>query len=179
MVAEVVEGSGYLLRQDERHTVEEFSALPEQAQRLFIRLYNRRGPWFRLRTLKYSTEEVGVLSATVAQLLAAGLCDVFDPLQEVQTGCALGSTWDAPLLTELLPLLLSAELRDLCRICRPAGAGGKAQHTRQDYVAALANCIRTRCEDRNAATASPGRSPGSGGSKADPISVSEMCDDSP
>lgn len=28
MVAEVVEGSGYLLRQDERHTVEEFSAAP-------------------------------------------------------------------------------------------------------------------------------------------------------
>lgn len=45
--------------------------LPSPAQALFLRLFQRRGPWFQARTFSYS--EVEDTAAAVQQLVEAGL----------------------------------------------------------------------------------------------------------
>lgn len=49
----------------------ESQGLPSPAQALFLRLFQRRGPWFQARTFSYS--EVEDSAAAVQQLVEAGL----------------------------------------------------------------------------------------------------------
>ncbi len=76
-------------------------ALPNPAQCLFLRLYQRRGPWFRQPTLDYP--EVGDAAAAVAQLQAAGFL-------------ATAQESDAPALVEVHPVLFGAGLVTACHV---------------------------------------------------------------
>ncbi|MEM6796738.1 MAG: hypothetical protein AAF725_22385, partial [Acidobacteriota bacterium] len=62
-----------LLSAGERAYVDDFLALPQGAQRLYVRLIMRKGPCFRLDRLRYP--EIDDLGAAVAALTAAGLLD--------------------------------------------------------------------------------------------------------
>lgn len=62
---------GSLLNQRERDYCTRIEALPEAALCLYVRLTNRRGPYFRLSKLSYA--EVPDIAAAVEELEAAGL----------------------------------------------------------------------------------------------------------
>lgn len=74
-------------------------ALPEQAQCLFLRLYQRRGPWFRQRALEYP--EVGKAADAIVQLVDAGslaMAEDSDTAELVQVQL------DIPMLLVPLPI---------------------------------------------------------------------------
>ncbi|KAL3146511.1 hypothetical protein ABBQ32_000762 [Trebouxia sp. C0010 RCD-2024] len=50
----VVKQDGHLLVEDEKQLLQRFQGLDDEAQCLFLRLFLRKGPWFRLDTLSYS-----------------------------------------------------------------------------------------------------------------------------
>jgi hypothetical protein len=52
------------------HVMGVLQVLPQPAQCLFLRLYQRRGPWFRQHALEYP--EVGHAAPAVEQLSASG-----------------------------------------------------------------------------------------------------------
>ncbi|KAG2314313.1 hypothetical protein Bca52824_017435 [Brassica carinata] len=54
LVQEVLRSCSHLFTADEMAFLESFPSLSEDSQRLFIRLYSRKGPWFRLSNISYS-----------------------------------------------------------------------------------------------------------------------------
>ena len=61
-------------------------ALAAPAQALFLRLFQRSGPWFRQRALDYS--EVADVGLAVDQLAAVGMAEPMDAAQASQLACA-------------------------------------------------------------------------------------------
>ncbi|XP_024006654.1 fanconi-associated nuclease 1 homolog [Eutrema salsugineum] len=53
LVQEVLRSCSHLFTADEKSFLESFPSLSEDSQRLFIRLYTRKGPWFRLSNISY------------------------------------------------------------------------------------------------------------------------------
>ncbi|KAL0853776.1 hypothetical protein Bca101_058928 [Brassica carinata] len=53
LVQEVLRSCSHLFTADEMAFLESFPSLSEDSQRLFIRLYTRKGPWFRLSNISY------------------------------------------------------------------------------------------------------------------------------
>jgi hypothetical protein len=67
-----------LLHTVERRRIEAFLGLSLSARRLYVRLYTRKGPYFRLSTLSY--EEIPLMKAAAHELAAAGfLALITDP----------------------------------------------------------------------------------------------------
>ncbi len=95
LVTTVEDRYGDLLSPDDRTFVEQFHKLEQDAARLLVRLYTRKGPYFRLDKLSYA--EISDLDAAVSQLADAHL---LDPQPELSAG-------------ELARLLTLAELRQL------------------------------------------------------------------
>ncbi|CAM6105052.1 unnamed protein product [Calypogeia fissa] len=76
----ILERDSHLFKDQEKAFLESFKSLSDDAQRLFIRLYQRKGPWFRLSTIEYKdVADVGVASE---ELLAAGYMDTQDSPNE-------------------------------------------------------------------------------------------------
>ncbi|KAK9865184.1 hypothetical protein WJX84_006907 [Apatococcus fuscideae] len=72
LVSEMVQDlDAHLFREPEQAFLAKFRGLPAPAQALFLRLFQRRGPWFQARTFSYS--EVEDAAAAVQQLVEAGL----------------------------------------------------------------------------------------------------------
>lgn len=71
--AQALHDSGLSEEQNDNrtHWCTPVQGLPRSAQCLFLRLYQRRGPWFREDTLEYP--EVGPPAPAIHQLQAAGL----------------------------------------------------------------------------------------------------------
>ena len=63
---------GDLLHGEERDRLACFQALPEDAQRLYVRMLTRQGPWFRLDSLRYP--EVADVPGAAAALVQADFC---------------------------------------------------------------------------------------------------------
>ncbi|KAE9604958.1 hypothetical protein Lal_00036941 [Lupinus albus] len=53
MLQEVLKNNSHLLTEDEKIHIESFTSLSNDSQRLFIRLYTRKGPWFRMSSILY------------------------------------------------------------------------------------------------------------------------------
>lgn len=53
MLQEVLRNNIHLLTEDEKTYTESFTSLSNDSQRLFIRLYTRKGPWFRMSSISY------------------------------------------------------------------------------------------------------------------------------
>ncbi|KAK2359800.1 zinc ion binding/nucleic acid binding/hydrolase [Trifolium repens] len=53
MVQEVLRNNIHLLAEDEKTYMESFTSLSNDSQRLFVRLYTRKGPWFRMSGISY------------------------------------------------------------------------------------------------------------------------------
>lgn len=92
---------GDLLTEEERGTLDQFRSLSLGAQRLYVRMLTRRGPWFRRDGLHYT--EIGDPDACLGELLEAGFCEA------------------EASLADLLPLLARADLLDaLAELGSPA-----------------------------------------------------------
>eukprot|EP01012_Entosiphon_sulcatum_P065115 TRINITY_DN9397_c0_g1_i1.p1 TRINITY_DN9397_c0_g1~~TRINITY_DN9397_c0_g1_i1.p1 ORF type:complete len:806 (+),score=90.46 TRINITY_DN9397_c0_g1_i1:37-2454(+) len=134
-----------------------FPDLPETAQRLFVRLWNRKGPWFRLGSLAYPEAEIGDRYDTVHTLHQTGFAEQFCSC--VFAGSQAG-TWvctcrphqlsppkditvsyrEGPAIIEqLLALLPVAELKDVLAKTNPSLAVRLqlSRAPRRRYVEAL------------------------------------------
>ena len=90
VLADVEARCGDLLLAEERDDIARFRTLPVTAQRLYVRMLTRKGPWFRRDELQYS--EIGDPVPAVEKLRQARFCE------------------DQPELEDLLPLLTRSDL---------------------------------------------------------------------
>ena len=70
VLAEVETRDGDLLLSEERETLARFRACSLPAQRLYVRMLTRKGPWFHLDGLHYT--EIGNPDSPIAELLRTG-----------------------------------------------------------------------------------------------------------
>lgn len=97
---------GDLLLQDEQAILERFRILSLGAQRLYVRMLTRRGPWFRCDGLVYP--EIGYPEPFFAELIQADFCEA------------------QPSLADLLPLLTRADtLQALTDLGLPSRKGAR------------------------------------------------------
>eukprot|EP00741_Cyanophora_paradoxa_P000119 tig00000057_g114.t1 len=71
IVDTVLERDGHLFLEEERAQIELLRSLSERARRLFVRIYNRKGPWLRIAWLSYA--EIDDVEAAAEELVASGL----------------------------------------------------------------------------------------------------------
>jgi len=90
VLQEVEARYGDLLLTEERAVLGQFRSASLGAQRLYVRLLTRKGPWFRREGLRY--EEIGEPGPCIEELIQAGLCEA------------------AAALADLLPLLTRGDL---------------------------------------------------------------------
>lgn len=81
VLADVEARSGDLLLPAERATIAGFRQLPPAAQRLYVRMLTRKGPWFRRDALRYP--EIGDPEPPLAELVRAGFCRSDADLEEL------------------------------------------------------------------------------------------------
>ncbi|KAJ4723045.1 Fanconi-associated nuclease [Melia azedarach] len=117
LIQEVLKSSPHLFTNDEKVFLESFSALSEDSQRLFVRIYMRKGPWFRLSNISYP--EVSDSLRAVKELSASGYICPFEDTTELQ---------------EICNLLTVAELREISRVLQKNCNCGSRK---QDLVASL------------------------------------------
>ncbi|KAK8933447.1 hypothetical protein KSP39_PZI015928 [Platanthera zijinensis] len=90
MLEDVMDSHSHLFTIEEKNLIGSFSSLSGDAQRLLIRLYTRKGPWFRLSNISY--KEISDLNVAVHTLQTTGyLCSLslgvqslkYDDMKEV------------------------------------------------------------------------------------------------
>jgi hypothetical protein len=97
VLAEVESRDGDLLLPEEREILARFRVCSVPAQRLYVRMLTRKGPWFRFDGLHYS--EIGDPEQPIVELLQAGFCD------------------DQAAVEDLLPLLRREDLIEVLEAC--------------------------------------------------------------
>ncbi|KAF7150610.1 hypothetical protein RHSIM_Rhsim02G0071300 [Rhododendron simsii] len=105
LIQEVLRSYPHLFSCDEKIIFETFTSLSDDSQRLFVRLYTRKGPWFRISNLSYP--EISDYNQAIKDLSATGYM------------CSVGSISDLQDndLKEVLYLLTVSELREvLCKL---------------------------------------------------------------
>lgn len=107
---------------DEKVFLESFSSMSDDSQRLFIRLYTRKGPWFRASNLSYPD----ILDCALAVNELSGASYV--------CSYSYGSELDDNDLKELLNLLTVSELCEIRQILKKGSAAGMRK---KDLIASL------------------------------------------
>ncbi|TVU12362.1 hypothetical protein EJB05_46003, partial [Eragrostis curvula] len=83
MLADVMANHGHVFSNEEKSFLGSFKSLSNDGQRLFVRIYTRKGPWFRVSSISYS--EISDLEYASMELKLAGYIDMFsctdDPLE--------------------------------------------------------------------------------------------------
>ncbi|KAF3457092.1 hypothetical protein FNV43_RR01749 [Rhamnella rubrinervis] len=105
-VQEVLRSNPHLFTDDEKKFMESFNSLSDDCQRLFVRLYTRKGPWFRMSSISYP-EILDPLRA-MKELSAAGFTRSFNDKNELHCEDING----------ILNLLNVAELREIMCILK-------------------------------------------------------------
>jgi hypothetical protein len=114
VMAEVEARDGDLLLPEEGEVIARFRACSLSAQRLYVRMLTRKGPWFRLDGLNYA--EIGDPDPPMGELLQAGFCE------------------DQATLEDLLPLLRRQDLIEILATCGVALLKGQR---REELLLAL------------------------------------------
>ncbi|XP_049932499.1 fanconi-associated nuclease 1 homolog isoform X2 [Nymphaea colorata] len=104
LMQEVMNHHSYLFTDEERSFLARFEALSSESQRLFIRLYTRKGPWFRVSNVSYP--EVLNVELAVEELCVNDYMCRWDPLKPTSTS----------MFREVLSVLTVQELREFSRI---------------------------------------------------------------
>nr|XP_023925161.1 fanconi-associated nuclease 1 homolog isoform X3 [Quercus suber] len=105
VIHEVIRSNPHLFTDDEKKFMESFTSLSNDSQRLFVRLYTRKGPWFRISTISYS--EVLDPQEAVKGLSAMGYLCLFEDKDKLHDND----------IKEILNLLTVSELHDiLCKL---------------------------------------------------------------
>ncbi|XP_020520348.1 fanconi-associated nuclease 1 homolog isoform X2 [Amborella trichopoda] len=101
LIKEVLKHHSYLFTDDEKLFLGSFESLSDDSQRLFIRLYRRKGPWFRISNVYYP--EISDHQLALKGLLAAGYMNRLEysnePLENI--------------VKEMLDMLTVSECREL------------------------------------------------------------------
>ena len=114
VLAGVEARDGDLLLPEERDALARFRACSLPAQRLYVRMLTRKGPWFRRDDLNYA--EIGDPESPIVELLQAGFCE------------------DQATLGDLLPLLRRQDLHEMLGTCGVAFLKGQR---REELLLAL------------------------------------------
>ncbi|XP_048225839.1 fanconi-associated nuclease 1 homolog isoform X4 [Ricinus communis] len=101
LIQEVLRSNPDLFIDDEKTFMESFLSLPDDSQRLFVRLYTRKGPWFRMSNISYP--EISDSKHAVKGLSAAGYISSFEDAKELPNSD----------MEEILNLLTVSELREI------------------------------------------------------------------
>uniref|UniRef100_A0A2P2JE72 Fanconi-associated nuclease n=1 Tax=Rhizophora mucronata TaxID=61149 RepID=A0A2P2JE72_RHIMU len=102
--------------------MESFFCLSDDSQRLFIRLYTRKGPWFRMSSILYP--EVLDSQLAVKELSAMGYTCCYDDTNNIQDED----------MKDLLDLFTISELREImCSMKKNCTRGGR----KQDLIASI------------------------------------------
>lgn len=104
IIQTVLEHHSHLFTGEEKTFLESFQSLSADSQRLFIRLYQRKGPWFRMSNLSYT--DITDLKLACQELLVAGYISCSESEME-------GS---GAVMKEMLEVLLVPELRQLVSV---------------------------------------------------------------
>ncbi|KAK8572824.1 hypothetical protein V6N13_048390 [Hibiscus sabdariffa] len=127
LLKEVLTSSPHLFKEDEKKLVESFTSLSEDAQRLFVRLYTRKGPWFRLSTIMYP--EICDPQQAAKELSATGYLYLFEDTTKLNDDD----------MKDLLNLLTVSELRDIfCTLKKKCNQGSR----KHNLVASLLSCYK-------------------------------------
>ncbi|KAM1462965.1 hypothetical protein TB2_046946 [Malus domestica] len=121
-IHEVLRNNSHLLIDDEKNFMELFTSLADDSQRLFVRLYMRKGPWFRLSSISYP--EVTEPEQAVKELSATGYTSCFGITNELCDDE----------IKEILHLLTVSELREMLCMLKQNGNRGMRK---QDLIASL------------------------------------------
>ncbi|KAM5569850.1 fanconi-associated nuclease 1 [Rosa sericea] len=105
-IGEVLRNSSHLLTDDEKDFIESFTSMSDDSQRLFVRLYTRKGPWFRLSAISYP--EVLDPQQAVKELSETGYASCFEITNKLSDDD----------IKEILDLLTVSELREILCILK-------------------------------------------------------------
>ncbi|XP_011656117.1 fanconi-associated nuclease 1 homolog isoform X3 [Cucumis sativus] len=105
LIQEVLQSYSHLLSGDEKHFLDVFSSLSDDSQRLFIRLYLRKGPWFRMSCTSY--KEVLDPKRAAKELSEAGYLCCFDTTEADNTD-----------MIQILNILAVSELREIMHLLK-------------------------------------------------------------
>ncbi|KAH9649856.1 Fanconi-associated nuclease 1-like [Citrus sinensis] len=115
LIQEVLGNSRHLFKADEIDFLESFSMLSGDSQRLFVRLYMRKGPWFRLSNISYP--EVSNSREAVRELIDNGYIRSSEDTNELH---------DA--IKDICNLLTVSELREIsCVLPKNCHRGSRKQ----------------------------------------------------
>ncbi|MCD7461973.1 hypothetical protein HAX54_047477 [Datura stramonium] len=101
LLKEVLKINAHLFTEGEKTLLKAFLSLSDDSQRLFARLYARKGPWFRTASISYA--EICDYEEAVNGLSEAECVTLFEPVDKLQIGD----------VKEVLNVLNVGELRDL------------------------------------------------------------------
>ncbi|XP_026419372.1 fanconi-associated nuclease 1 homolog [Papaver somniferum] len=107
LIQEVMRSHQHLFIDEEKLYLESFKSLSDDSQNLFVRLFTRKGPWFRMSNISY--QEVTDSQQAVEGLCARGYMCSLESMKEPN-----GSD-----IKEVLDVLAVSELRDICSLSHP------------------------------------------------------------
>ncbi|CAK7348904.1 unnamed protein product [Dovyalis caffra] len=121
LIQEVLKSNPHLFTDDEKMFVESFISLPDDGQRLFVRLYTRKGPWFRMSNISYP--EVFDSQQAIKDLSARGYMYSFEGSDELEESD----------MEKILNLLTVSELREIASMSK----NGTRVTRKQDLIASI------------------------------------------
>ncbi|KAL9397629.1 hypothetical protein Peur_011882 [Populus x canadensis] len=121
LIQEVLKSNPHLFTNDEKMFLESFIALSDDSQRLFVRLYTRKGPWFRMSNISYP--EVTDSQQAIKDLSAMGYMCSFKGVDELQEND----------MEKILNLLTVSELREIASMSK----NGTRVTRKQDLIASV------------------------------------------
>ncbi|XP_057959611.1 fanconi-associated nuclease 1 homolog isoform X2 [Malania oleifera] len=122
LVQEVLASNSHILTDDEKIFLESFTTLSDDSQRLFVRLYMRKGPWFRISNISY--QEILDSQKAIKELLAAGYISSFESTNELH--------YDD--INEVLNVLTVSELQEITYTLKKKCTRGTRK---RDFIASL------------------------------------------
>ncbi|KAG2255316.1 hypothetical protein Bca4012_092155 [Brassica carinata] len=128
LVQEVLRSCSHLFTADEKTFLESFPSLSEDSQRLFIRLYTRKGPWFRLSNISYP--EVSDSLQALKNLTVSGFMSSVEDANDLSY----------QKMKEIAELLNVTELRDILSVNKVFSRGSR----KRDLIDSLCSYYNDR-----------------------------------
>ncbi|KAI8011134.1 hypothetical protein LOK49_LG06G02225 [Camellia lanceoleosa] len=117
LIQEVLRSYPHLFSYDERIFLETLTSLSDDSQRLFVPLYTRKGPWFRISNIFYP--EISDCNQACKELSATGYIHSVGSISDLQDND----------LKEVLNVLTVSELREiLCKLKKKCNFGSRKQN---------------------------------------------------
>ncbi|XP_047337703.1 fanconi-associated nuclease 1 homolog isoform X2 [Impatiens glandulifera] len=125
LIEEVLKSSAYLFSSYEKSFLENFFSLSDDSRKLFIRLYTRKGPWFRILHISYP--EISDYAQAVKELSEVGYFCLVESINELQDDHLKG----------ILNVLTVSELREIFQASKKKCSFGKRKQDLIELLLAL------------------------------------------